>query len=468
MKTMRIKYIYQQFLSHISVLIVAFVILSFLFAHYVENVVYQNKVDELTKYGETILTDFEQVGQNHVLVQYKRVLDGQNIYFSIFDQHGRIVFPISNSSPQTSITEEDWNKLSNGEKVVTKHNVKWADQEVSLVAIPYIAREGLIGGILLISPISGSREMITEVNQYILYTVFIALSISFLLSWILSKIHVNRIKKIRSATSKIAKGDYNAHIATADFDEIDEMANDFNKMVDQLKLSNEEIESLEMRRRRFMADVSHELRTPLTTISGVIEGLRHNMIKDEEREKGIKLVSDETKRLIRLVNENLDYERIRSNQIKLVKEEIQLKEVLEVIKDHLLYQAETKNVDLLIEAERNCSVFADYDRLIQILMNITKNSLQFTQKGCVWLRGRQAQQHTIIEIEDTGIGMNQEEIESIWNRFYKADLSRSSNQFGEFGLGLSIVKRLVELHDGEISVESKKNQGTKFIIVLPS
>ena len=97
MKTMRIKYIYQQFLSHISVLIVAFVILSFLFAHYVENVVYQNKVNELTKYGETILTDFEQVGQNHVLVQYKRVLDGQNIYFSIFDQHGRIVFPISNS-----------------------------------------------------------------------------------------------------------------------------------------------------------------------------------------------------------------------------------------------------------------------------------------------------------------------------------------------------------------------------------
>ncbi|WP_264191529.1 sensor histidine kinase [Metabacillus litoralis] len=465
---MKIKYIYQQFLSHISVLIVAFLILSLLFTHFVENVVYQNKVKELTNYGESILTDFEQAGQNHVLLQYKRVLDGQNIYFSIFDQHGRIVFPISNSSPQTTITEEDWNKLSNGEKVVTKHNIKWADQEVSLVAIPYIARSGLTGGILLISPISGSREMISEANQYLLFTVLIALSISFLLSWILSKIHVNRIKKIRRATSKISKGDYNAYIATSNFDEIDEMANDFNKMVDQLKLSNEEIESLEMRRRRFMADVSHELRTPLTTISGVIEGLKHHMIEEAEREKGINLVSDETKRLIRLVNENLDYERIRSNQIKLVKEKIDLKEILEIIKDHLYYQAEEKQIKLVIEAQKEMIIHADYDRLFQILMNITKNSIQFTDSGQILLRGWQSHHHSFIQIEDTGIGMDQEEIESIWKRFYKADISRSSNQFGEFGLGLSIIKRLVELHNGEITVESKPNKGTKFTIMLPN
>ncbi|MBX4372981.1 cell wall metabolism sensor histidine kinase WalK, partial [Mycobacterium tuberculosis] len=92
-------------------------------------------------------------------------------------------------------------------------------------------------------------------------------------------------------------------------------------------------------RRNFMSDVSHELRTPLTTISGVIEGLKNNMIAEEEKEKGIQLVSKETKRLIRLVNENLDYDKIRSNQIKLTKEEIPLDELFEIISEQLSLQA---------------------------------------------------------------------------------------------------------------------------------
>ncbi|WP_299087272.1 HAMP domain-containing sensor histidine kinase [uncultured Metabacillus sp.] len=464
---MRIKYIYQLFLSHISILIIAFLILSLLFAHYVENLVYENKVSELTEFGEQILDDFNQTGQEFVLAQYNNVLSSQNIFFSIFDQQGRIVYPLSPSSPRTRITEEDWNKLVNGEKVVTRHNIKWADQQVSLVAIPYIGGGGLIGGILLISPVSGSRQIISEMNQFLLYTVVIALSVSFLLSWILSKIHVNRIQKIRNATSKIAKGDYDAYIPASNFDEIAEMANDFNEMIDQLKSQNDEIDRLEKRRRQFIADVSHELRTPLTTISGVIEGLKNNMIADSEKEKGIQLVSQETKRLIRLVNENLDYERIRSNQLKLLKEKIQLKEVLEVIKDHLLYQAEAKGIELQIDVDEKSIVFADYDRLIQILMNITKNSIQFTNQGSVWLRGSQTSHETIIEIEDTGIGIDKHEVESIWQRFYKADLSRTSSQFGEFGLGLSIVKRLVELHEGRISISSEQNKGTKFTIKLP-
>lgn len=465
---MRIKYIYQLFISHISILIIAFIILSLLFAHFLENMVYENKVNELTDYGENILNDFEQTGQEYIFTQYNYVLSSQNVFFSIFDQQGRIVYPLSDRTPTTRITEEDWNKLSNGEKIVTKHNIKWADQEVSLVALPYIGSEGLGGGILLISPISGSREMISEVNQYLLYTVLIALSVAFLLSWILSKIHVKRIQNIRKATSKIAKGDFDdAHIPASKFDEIAEMASDFNEMIDQLKSQNVEIETLEKRRRQFIADVSHELRTPLTTISGVIEGLKNNMIEDDEKEKGIHLVSHETKRLIRLVNENLDYERIRSNQVKLVKEKIELVEVLEVIRDHLFVQAEEKNIKLIIEAEANSIIVADYDRLIQILINITKNSIQFTNQGAVWLRGRQTNEETIIEIEDTGIGMDKEEIESVWRRFYKADLSRMSNQFGEFGLGLSIVKRLVEMHNGKIEIKSEQNKGTKFTISIP-
>ena len=111
-------------------------------------------------------------------------------------------------------------------------------------------------------------------------------------------------------------------------------------------------------------------------------------------------------------------------------------------------------------------VNADYDRLVQILINITKNSIQFTSDGTIWLRGRKDHNGTVIEVEDTGIGIDPNEVEKIWRRFYKAEISRTSNPYGAFGLGLSIVKQLVLLHNGEIDVESEKGKGTKFTITF--
>lgn len=466
---MKIKYIYQQFLSHISIIIVAFLILSLLFAHYVETLVYQNKVEELITYGQNVLEDFQdpRINQENVLFQYHDVLLARNIYLSVFDRNGLILFPRERTGPKFKITEEEWTKITKGETVIVKQDFKRFDQVVSLVALPYLDEGELVGGILLTSPISGSREMITQINHYLFYTVLIALGVSLLLSWILSRFHVNRIKRIQEATSLVSAGDYTVKLDSSNFDEIGELAQDFNKMVEKLNTSNEEIESLENRRRQFMADVSHELRTPLTTISGVIEGLRNNMIAEEEKEKGMQLVSKETKRLIRLVNENLDYEKIRSNQVKLMKEQIQLFEVFEIIKDQLEILAEEKNNQILMDVDEQVMVHADYDRLVQIIINIATNSIQFTENGIICLRGKAGANVTVIEIEDTGIGIDPVEIENIWRRFYKADLSRTTNPYGEFGLGLSIVKQLVHLHNGNIEVTSEPSKGTKFIIKLP-
>jgi signal transduction histidine kinase len=190
------------------------------------------------------------------------------------------------------------------------------------------------------------------------------------------------------------------------------------------------------------------------------------MIPEEDRERGINLVSHEAKRLMRLVNENLDYEKIRSNQIQLFREDIQLFELLEIIQEQLTVQAAEKNVQIIVDADEEVMVNADYDRLVQILINITKNSIQFTSDGTIWLRARKDIQGTIIEVEDTGIGIDPSEVENIWRRFYKADISRTSNPYGAFGLGLSIVKQLVLLHNGEIEVQSEKGKGTKFTITF--
>lgn len=465
---MKIKYLYQQLISHISVLVVAFLILSLIFAHYVEQLVYQNKVNELEEYGENILHDITEGNgsSERVVNEYLTVLGGRNINFSIFDEQGTILFPNGRNGVDR-LADEVLEEISKGKTLVAKNRTKRSNQEVTLVALPYIVNNQLAGGIFLTAPISGSREMISQINQYLFYTVFISLIVAVLLSWILSRIHVQRIKKIQEATSSVAAGNYTVKVPSSNFDEIGELAEDFNSMVLRLKASKEEIESLENRRRNFMSDVSHELRTPLTTISGVIEGFKNNMIAEAEKEKGIQLVSQETKRLIRLVNENLDYDKIRSNQIKLTKDDIQLDEVFEIIQEQLALQAEEKGNIINAEVEEGTWITADYDRLIQILINITKNSIQFTTNGNIYLRGKKGIRETIIEIEDTGIGIDPMEIEKIWHRFYKAEISRTSNPFGEFGLGLSIVKQLVQLHEGKIEVTSEKGKGTKFIIRFP-
>ena len=274
-KQIRIKYFSQQFISHISIIIVAFLVLSILFAHYVGNLVYDEKADELISYGKAIISDIERnpIATDQIINQYSNTLRSRKISFSMFDQEANL-YAVGRSGPAIELKPNEWEKITNGQTIIVQSDYKRFDQDgVTFVVLPYIDnRDRFIGGILLTSPISGSSTMIRQVNQFLIYTILIALGVSFLLSWLLSKIHVNRIKRLREATSLVSAGDYHVHVPSSNFDEIGELANDFNHMVKKLNHSMEEITALENRRRQFMADVSHEMRTPLTTISGVIEG----------------------------------------------------------------------------------------------------------------------------------------------------------------------------------------------------
>ncbi|MEW9502176.1 ATP-binding protein [Jeotgalibacillus marinus] len=473
---MRIKYLYQLLASHLGTLLIAFLILGFLFSQYVESFIYKGKVEEMTTYAEELIEGMgEDIvhGDRMLINYYKKIFTSQDVHFFIFDQQTEVTYPRLNKKSHALLRESEWEQIKRGESVVIKRGPSVVanqdpEAEVSIVAIPKMNEEDvLVGGVLLTWPITGTEEMITEIFQFLLSSAGIALVITIFLSVFLSKVHVNRIQRFRNATTQISSGNYDVKVDDTGRDEFGELADDFNEMVKQLKLSNDEIDRLEKRRRQFIADVSHELRTPLTTIKGVVEGLNNEMIAEEEKEKGLLLISKETRRLIRLVNENLDYEKIRSNQVSIQKQWIDLYEIFEVIQEHLSIQAEEKGNKIVLYMEEELMVFADYDRLMQILINIVKNSIQFTENGSISLRGKKGYKEIIIEVEDTGIGVKKEDIESIWERFYKADLSRTSDLYGKFGLGLSIVKQLVQLHQGTIHVSSKENQGTIFEIHLP-
>ncbi|MBB5179734.1 signal transduction histidine kinase [Planomicrobium koreense] len=464
MKNMRINYFYQLIASHLSILLIAFFILSLLFVNYVEDFAYEDKAAELESYGVKILQELEAPRPGTNLQSYVSILEAQNINFIVFDQQSRILYPVSGAFPPVELTTEEWDVIERGETLVVNRDVERFENTVTFVAMPYADNGQLAGGVLLASPVSGTSEMIAELNKSLLTTILIALAVALLLSLLLSKLHVSRLKRMQEAAGMISEGNYAVNLPESDFDEFGDLSKDFNQMAKRLQQSNEEIEGLENRRRQFMADVSHEMRTPLTTIAGVIEGLRNNMIAEEQREKGIRLVSDETKRLIRLVNENLDYEKIRSNQVTLTKEEIEAEELLEIIQEQLEMQAAEKGNRIEIASEPGQVIYGDMDRLIQVLTNIVKNSIQFTADGLISLRAYSEPGGMAIEVKDTGEGIDVQEIDLIWRRFYKADLSRGS---GQFGLGLSIVKQLVTLHGGDIRVQSEKGKGTIFLIQLP-
>ncbi|MEC3848250.1 MULTISPECIES: HAMP domain-containing sensor histidine kinase [Bacillus] len=468
---MRIKYLYQLLLSHVSILILAFFIIISLFSHFVKDFAYQNKVDELSSYAQQITSELNGRDLDlRRLYPYQDMLKTRETRFIIFDEHQRPYFFPDDMPPREKLKSKEWHLLKQGKTVQIRAEMNRFNTEgleVSLVAKPLLINNQFKGAVLLVSPVRGVEQMISQVNRYMIYAIISTLIITILLSWLLSKFHVKRIQTLRDATGKVASGDYDISLKNSGGDEIGMLASDFNTMAKNLKQSREQIDRLEKRRRQFIADVSHELRTPLTTINGLVEGLNSNTIPEKDKEKCFSLISEETKRMLRLVKENLDYEKIRSQQIKLDKLSLPLIEVFEIIKEHLNQQAEEKQNQLRIQAEDGVKVFADYDRLIQILVNITKNSIQFTQNGDITLRGYEGYKETVIEIEDTGIGISKEEIEHIWERFYKADVSRTNTAYGEYGLGLSIVRQLVEMHKGTIDIDSEKGKGTTFTIRLP-
>lgn len=296
----------------------------------------------------------------------------------------------------------------------------------------------------------------------------IATVAAILLSMMFSYFFVKRVNRLSQAAQKVALGDYNIHISHKNRDEIDRLSANFNTMIQALKEWRKEVLHLEDRRKTFMQDVAHEMRTPLTTINGLLEGLEYGIFDEKQELRSIQLMRKETTRLIRLVNENLDYENIQMNRIVLKKNKFPLLEALEEIKEQLDPIAKDSNNKIIIkDITDEIEVYADFDRMKQIIVNLLKNALQFTKDGKIMITAKQTKEITEISVTDTGLGMTEQEMSDIWDRYYKADPSRKNTKYGESGLGLSIVKQLVEIHDGDIQVESTVGKGSTFTIILP-
>ena len=462
------KYFYQQLFGFVSVVLLTIAACGILFYNVMSNNVYTQRSQQLQSYAKGLIaTDMSDAD----IYKLGTILREENVSIAMFDENNAMTYPSSSIDTKTALTEDELNHLKNGAAINLKEvQMNFTGEAVdNLITVYYpIIKNGQYKGyVALASPMSRIQTEVRELRNSMFIAFGAAIIIGIMMSFVFANYQTRRINKLRMATRKISEGDFDVKLPVESRDEFDDLIKDFNNMAHSLRESEREVERQENVRRQFMMDVAHEMRTPLTTMNGLLDGLKYNMVPESRRGRSLELISSETQRLIRLVNENLDYEKIRSNQIVLVQHRFAGIGAIQTVVEQMQELAKVKNNTLRYECDKDFSVYADYDRFVQILVNITKNANQFTDNGEIVVKAWNEGKKAIVEISDTGIGINESEIKEIWERFYKADVSRKSTKYGESGLGLAIVKSLVTSHRGTISVKSEVNKGTTFRVVFP-
>ncbi len=272
---------------------------------------------------------------------------------------------------------------------------------------------------------------------------------------------MNVFAPILDAMERIAAGDFSVRLDN-DFEEnqiVSKLANSVNKMV-------LELDQLENMRQEFISNVSHEIQSPLTSIRGFAQVLENDHLSPEERHHYLSIIGAESARLSRITEDLLKLAALESEDAKFEPKPYRLDKQ---VRDLILAcepQWTAKGIEIDVSLE-DVSITADEDLLSQVWTNLIHNSIKFTpQNGRVCVELRRQGDKIEFRISDTGLGISKEDQERVFERFFKADKARTHSNGGS-GLGLSIVKKIVEMHEGTIDLESKPEKGTTFTIALP-
>lgn len=303
----------------------------------------------------------------------------------------------------------------------------------------------------------------TEFLRIMIFASIIAVSISFILSLFISYRMVRPLKKITAATKHYASGDFSGRINTA------EVYKELGQLVDSVNIMADNLAVLEESRSSFVANVSHELKTPMTIISGFVDGMLDGTIPQEESEKYLSIVSEEVKRLSRLVVAMLNMSKIQAGKLTLNLSIFSVRDIF--IKTVIGFEKyiENKKIDIIgLDSMPNVLVHADETLINQIIYNLIDNAVKFTPEGgTITLSLREDKKETVFSVRNTGKGISQEECGLIFDRFYKVDKSRGLDA-KSFGMGLYIVRSIIEMHGGTIKVNSEEGKYAEFVINIPS
>ncbi|MCK4777333.1 MAG: HAMP domain-containing protein [Actinomycetia bacterium] len=303
------------------------------------------------------------------------------------------------------------------------------------------------------------RNFITDVNRSLYLAVIVAFIFSFILSYVISRKIVVPVRELSEAAEKLAHGEFSQRVNVRTNDELGELAETFNFMAKKL-------EDNERTRKNMLSDIAHELRTPITTLRGNLEGFMEGVIPPDKEK--IAEIHEEVILLSRLVDDLRELSLAEAGELKLHLTLFNLEEIIEKAVKAFTQVSKDRKVKIKIKTKKPLSeVKGDVQRLGQALRNLLSNSLAHTAKGGkVEIRAEEVDGKIKIEIEDNGSGIKEEDLPYIFERFYRAEKSRSHKE-ARVGLGLAITKEIIIAHGGEIEAESEEGKGTLIRFYLP-
>lgn len=382
--------------------------------------------------------------ESGMLVKVKDV-NGSVVWDARSHNSGLCTTMIKSMSENMSDLYLNWD----GEYVENEFDIYVENEKIGLIEIGYI-------GPYYFNDMDAS--FISNMNKIIYSLGGIFLIISVMIASFLAKNFLEPISEVINLTQSISKGDFKQ--------KIQKKSNiyEFNNLANSINTLSNNLEEQKRLRKRLTEDIAHELRTPITNLQSHVEAMIDGIWEVDKNR--LNSLLDESKRISRLIRNLEELEALESDEIKLNKSKIEVSKILESIIFSLGKDLKQKNVNIKYQIKEN-TIFADSDKISQVLINITRNAVKYSSNnGDVEIKVEKIENIIQIKIKDYGIGIKEEDINHIFERFYRGDKSRN-RKTGGLGIGLSISKAIVEAHNGYILVNSKEGSGAEFIVGIP-
>lgn len=318
----------------------------------------------------------------------------------------------------------------------------------------------IIGYVFATTP-TGIDALTSDIIKIFALSAISCLALAYIGIYFITKRMTDPLLQMSKAAKQFANGDFSYRVKVTSHDELADLADTFNEMAGAL-------DKLENSRRSFVANVSHELKTPMTSIAGFIDGILDGTIPPEKEKHYLKIVSDEVRRLSRLVVAMLNMSKIESGDFVMKYHNYDITEQIINVLLNFEQKIEQKNIEIFgLDKLQTTKIDADPDMIYQVIYNLVDNAVKFTNvDGYISVTLKADEQSVTVSIKNSGDGIKQEELSKIFERFYKVDKSRSLDAKGA-GLGLYIVKTMVELHGGRIWAKSDEPKSAEFTFTLP-
>lgn len=355
-----------------------------------------------------------------------------------------------------------------GETSTSENFNNFLDKRAITIATPIFdkTKNTIEAVVLLHSPIENFSSAVNDGIYTIILSIIIALTFAGITSVILTLSFIKPLNKIQNTTLKIANGDYLAKTEVSQKDEIGILAKSIDELAKRLYKSSKESEHFEQMRQDFIANVSHELRTPITVIRGSIEAICDGIITEKEQiDEYHKQILADSIHLQRLVNDLIDLTKLQNPDFSIEKNSINLYEVVNDAIRSMRQLANKKNINILFKTIQNDFIFiGDYDRIRQMIIIILDNAIKFSSENkIINVIFEKVNNQYILNIIDSGKGIEKENIDKIFNRYHKTN--SEENRAG-IGLGLAIAHQIATRHNIKISVSSVENVETKFSFIF--